>query len=84
MTYIYIWLPWWLSNRICLQRRRYGFDSYVGKIPWRRAWQSTPVFFPGKYHGQRSLAGYSPWGHKEWNTTEATENIHFVCVYVCV
>ena len=40
------------------------------KIPWRRKWQPTPVFFPGKSHGQRSLAGYGPWGHKESNTTE--------------
>ena len=41
-----------------------GFDSWVGKIPWRRKWQSTPVSLPGKSHGQRSLAGYSPWGGK--------------------
>ena len=40
--------------------------------PWRRKWQSTPVFLPGKSHGQRSLVGYSPWGHKELDTTEAT------------
>ena len=37
---------------------------------WRRAWQPTPVFLPGKSHGRRSLAGYSPWGHKESDTTE--------------
>ena len=41
-----------------------------GKIPWRRKWQPTPVFLPGASHGQRSLAGYSPWGHKESDTTE--------------
>jgi len=45
-----------------------GFDPWVGKIPWRRAWQPTPVFFPGESHRQRSLAGYSPWGHKELDT----------------
>ena len=39
------------------------------KITWRRKWQSTPVLLPGKSHGQRSLAGYSPWGHKESDTT---------------
>ena len=39
-------------------------------IPWRRAWQPTPVFLPGEFHGQRSLAGYSPWGHKENDMTE--------------
>ena len=45
-------------------------DPWVGKIPWRRAWQPTPVFLPGKFHEQRSLVGYSPWGHKESDRTE--------------
>ena len=49
---------------------RLGFDPWVGKIPWRRGWQPTPGFLPGESHGQRSLVGYSPWGHKEWDTTE--------------
>ena len=40
--------------------RRHGFDPWVGKIPWRRAWQPTAIFLPGESHGQRSLAGYSP------------------------
>ena len=43
--------------------RRPRLDSWVRKIPWRRKWQPTPVFLPGESHGQRSLAGYSPWGH---------------------
>ena len=51
---------------------RYGFDPWVGKIPWRRAWQPTPVFLPGEFHGQRSLAGCSPRGHKELDRTEVT------------
>ena len=38
------------------------FHPWVGKIPWRRAWQPTPAFLPGEFHGQRSLVGYSPWG----------------------
>ena len=42
------------------------------KMPWRRKWQPTPVFLPGESHGQRSLVGYSPWGLKELETTEAT------------
>ena len=64
-------VPWWLRwERICLQCRRLGFDPWVGKIPWRRAWQPTPVFLHGEFHGQRSLPGYSPWGHKVSNTTE--------------
>ena len=41
-------------------------------IPWRREWQATLVFLPGKFHGQRSLVGYSPWGHKESDMTEGT------------
>ena len=40
----------------------------IRKLPWGREWQPTPVFFPGGSHGQRSLAGYSPWGGKEWPT----------------
>ena len=45
-------------------------DSWVGKIPWRREWLPTPVFLLGEFHGQRSLAGYSPWCCKELDTTE--------------
>ena len=45
-------------------------QSPVGKIPWRRKWQPTPVFLPGKSHGQRSLEGYSPWGPKGLDTTK--------------
>ena len=56
------------------QCRRHGFDPWVGKIPWRRAWQPTLVFLPGEFHGQRSLVGYSPWGCKELDTTKATEH----------
>ena len=48
-----------------LQCRRIRFDPWVGKTPWRREWLPTPVFLPGEFHGQRSLEGYSPWGHKE-------------------
>ena len=47
-----------------------GFDPWVGKIPWRRKQQPTPVFLPGKSHGQRRLEGYSPGGCTESNTTE--------------
>ena len=62
-----MWLRWY---RICQQCRRQRFDTWVGKIPWRRAWQPTPVFLPGESHGLRSLVGYSPWGHKESDTNE--------------
>ena len=50
--------------------RRHRFDPWIEKIPWRRKWQPTPVFLPGKSHGQRRLVGYSPWGCKESDTTE--------------
>ena len=50
--------------------RRPGFDPWVGKIPWRKEWQPTPVFLPGEFRGWRSLVGYSPWGYKELDTTE--------------
>ena len=63
-------LPWWLR----LQCGRPGFDPWARKIPWRRKWQPTPVLLPGKFHGQRSLVGYSPWGRKESDTTE---QLHF-------
>ena len=56
--------------RLGLQCGRPGF----GKIPWRRKWQPTPVLLPGKFHGQRSLVSYSPWGRKESDTTE---QLHF-------
>ena len=55
---------------------RDSLSSYVGKIPWRMAWQPTPVFLPGEFHGQRSLVGYSPWGHKESDTTEQLTHTH--------
>ena len=54
----------------CLQCVRPGFDSWVKKFPWRWKWQPTPVFLFADSHGQRSLMGYSPWGHKELDMTE--------------
>ena len=62
------------GESLCLQCRRPGFNPWVGKIPWRRKWQPTPAFLPGESHGQRSLVGYSPQGHKESDTTE---RLHF-------
>ena len=58
----------------CRRHMRQGFDPWVGKIPWRRAWQPTPVFLPGESHGQRSLVGYSPQGCKKSDTTEASQH----------
>ena len=58
------------GKSVCLQCSRPGFDPWVGKIPWGRKWQPTPVLLPGESHGGRSMIGYSPWGHKESDTTE--------------
>ena len=60
----------------CQCRRHKGgwFNPWVGKMTWRRAWQPTAVFLLGESHGRRRLAGYSPQGHKEADTTEATQH----------
>ena len=50
--------------------KRCGFDPWIGKIPWKRKWQPTPIFLPEKSYGQRGLAGYSPWDHRELDTRE--------------
>ena len=56
-------LSWWLGcKESTCQCRRHRFDPWVGKIPWRREWQPTPVMLPGKSHGQKSLADSSAWG----------------------
>ena len=66
ITYLYIhifnkWLPWWLSGKAsACHCQRHGLDPWLGMIPWRRKWQSPPVFLPGKFQKQRSFL----WGHK--------------------
>ena len=81
-------LPWWLNDQEASQLavvvknlpanagdvKRHGFDPWIGRIPWSRKWQPTPVFLPGKFPGWRSLAGYSPWGHKESAMIKVTED----------
>ena len=67
-------LHWWLRwQRICLQRRRPGFNPWVGRISWRRGWLPIPIFFPGEFHGQRSLVtlGSQRVGHN-WATNTHT------------
>ena len=69
------------SNKVpdCQSRRnkRCRFNSWVVKIPWKKTWQSTPVFLPGESHGQRSQVGYNPWSHNESDMTEASsKNIY--------
>ena len=67
-------LPRWLSSKeSACQCGRLRFSPWVGKIPWRRKWQPTPVFLSGKSHGQRSLVGYSPWGCKRVGHNLATK-----------
>ena len=75
------------------QCRRQGFHPWVRKIPWTRQWQLIPIFLPGKSHGQSSLVGYSPWGHKESSTTKqrrayaSSTTYHsplFVSIYIYV
>ena len=84
-----IWLPYvkvdlkgvsrrWCSGKEsacqCRRCKRCRFDPWVGKIPWSWKWQPIPVFLPGKFHGQRTLRGYSPWSHKELDMTEWLNN----------
>ena len=58
----------------CIKKKNYNslivVNPCVGKIPWRRKWQPTPIFLPGEAHRQRSLLGYSPWGCRESDMTE--------------
>ena len=78
--------PWWLRGKeSTCQCKRHGFDPSVRKIPWRRKWQPTPIFLPGKSHGQRSLVGYSPWGRKRVRHNFATkQQKNPICVCVCI
>ena len=67
-------LPRWLSGgesaSQCRRCGRNSFGPWAGKVPWRKKWQPTPVFSPGKSHEWRSLVGYSSQGHKESDTAE--------------
>ena len=63
---------WWRILLWCRSHRRHGFNPWARKIFWRKAWQPTPVFLPAEPHGQKSLAGYSPWGCKESDRVRQT------------
>ena len=75
-----IWIYW--ASQVALvvknlpaqsrRRNRHGLNPWVRKTPWRRVWQPPPVFFLENPHGPRNLEGYSPWGHKQSDRTEAT------------
>ena len=80
-------VPWWLSSKESFCRcRRHEFNPWVRKIPWRRAWQATPAFLPGKSHGQRSLADFSPWCRREsrldWSDWAHTHKNICVCITI--
>ena len=79
--YRYARLPRWYSGKEsacqCRRLKRHGFCPSLKKIPWRRKRQPTPVFLPEKFHGQRSLAGYSPWGYNELDKTEHTHTYRY-------
>ena len=67
-------LPRWLNGKgFACQCRSYGFYPWVWKIPRRRKWPPTLIFLPGISHGQRSLVGYNPWGHKRVRHDLATK-----------
>ena len=74
---LYVWASL-VAQRL---KRLPGFDPWLGRIPWRRKWQPTPVFLPGESHGRRSRVGYSPQGRKELDTTERL-HFHFTFLYV--
>ena len=76
-------IPRWHSDKEstcqCRRHKRRGFNPWVEKmIPWSRKWLLTPVFSPGKFHGQRSLVGYSPQGHEVLDMTDPHMCIYYV------
>ena len=80
---------WNNSKQSTCRRGRYKrcrFNRQIRKIPWGRKWQPAPIFLPGKFHGQRSLVGYNPWGHKELDMTEHGRThvlLHVTLEWVC-
>jgi len=56
---------WWQKCKECTRCKRHGLTPWAPAIPWKRKWHLPPVFLPGKFHGQRTLVGYSPQGGKE-------------------
>ena len=87
MDILYFWgFPGGTSDKEpacqCRRHMRHEFEPRVKKISWRSRWQPSPVFLPGKFHGQRSLAGYSPWVHKELDTTEQSSTHSLLLVNV--
>ena len=83
-TQFFVWLPRRLSDKeSACQCKRGRFSPWVGEILWRKKWQPTPVFLPGKSHGQRNLAACSPRGGKESDTTEQPSTHAHSSSYSC-
>ena len=74
-------VPLFHFTSFCLQCRRLECNPWIGKIPWRREWLPLPVLLPGESRGQRSLAGYSPWGRKRVQHNWATNTFTFTFSY---
>ena len=66
----------------CKRCKGHDLNPQVGKIPWRRAWQPTPIFLPGESHGQRSLVGYSPWVTQSWTRLRQLSMHTHVYIYM--
>ena len=76
--------PWWLSSKeSACNSVDLGLIPRSVRFPWIRKWQLTPVFLPGESHGQRSLQGYSLWGHKRVRHDLETEPMHLKCDLNC-
>ena len=86
MVLLHLGLSRWLSVKesTCQWRRRFDLPRRLGEILWDSKWQPTPVFLPGKFHGQRSLVGYCPWGRKraghDWVTEHSTPLHRRICL----
>ena len=70
-----------MVKRLPAMQERPGFNPWLGKIPWRRQWPPSPVLLPRKFHGWKTLVGYSPWGLKQ---SDMTERLHFLFFLSCV
>ena len=86
-NYTVLGLLWWLSGKSTCQGRRPGFAPWVGKIPWRRKWQPTPVFLPGKFPwtgepGRLQSMGSQRVGH-DWTTSLSYIYIYYKMLYIC-
>ena len=74
VNYMYVYIYMHVHIYVCVYIYIFYICIYI--YPWRRAWQPTPIFLPGEGHGQTSLRGYHPWGHKQSDMTDATWHMH--------